>query len=205
MTPTPDFQDQDRSRALDFVAAHPFACISVNGETGPVVALVPLVLNAERTKLFGHIARNNAFWPAAQASERQAVAVFQGGDGYVSPSFYPSKAQNPKTVPTWNYMAVEVRGAITVEARADAMRPYIEILTDAMESQRSTPWQLSDAPADYIENLSRGIVGFEIAVEDLTYVRKLSQNKSAADRDGVREAFADAGYTHLAKEMEVTG
>jgi transcriptional regulator len=203
MTPTPIFQDTDRDHALDFIDAHPFALVSVNGAEGPVVALVPLVLNADRTKLLGHIARNNAFWKAAEATDMPASAVFQGGDAYVSPSSYPSKATDPRTVPTWNYMAVEARGAITVEPRAEAMLPYIAELTDAMESHRQVPWKLSDAPAEYIEKLSRGIVGFEITVDALTHVRKLSQNKSESDQRGVRESFdaADPSAQRVAKAM----
>ena len=189
MTPTPAFRYDDRDDALAFIAAHPFATLAVNGEQGPVTALVPLVIDDKSENLLGHVARANPFWRAAQGSNAKAIAVFRGADSYISPSFYASKKEHGRVVPTWNYLAVEVRGSITLEVRSEAILPYITALTDKMESHRDLPWQVSDAPDDYIEKLSRAIIGFRLEIGDITYVRKLSQNKSAKDKQGVADAL----------------
>lgn len=189
MHPAPSFHYDDKGEALAFMAAHPFATVAVNGEAGPVMALVPLVIDSDAKSVLGHVARANPFWKAARYNECKAVAVFHGADAYVSPSNYPSKAEHGKAVPTWNYMAVEIRGRITLETQVGAMMPYLVALTDKMEAHRELPWQVSDAPEEYIANLSRGIVGFSLEIEDITYVRKLSQNKSDADKQGVIAAL----------------
>ena len=203
VTPNPIFRSDDREAAFDFIAAHPFAMTAVNGENGPVSAMVPLVVNAQRTHLLGHVARANPFWRAAQA-QSAAIAIFRGADGYVSPRYYPSKKEHGRVVSTWNYMAVELRGKITVETKPDAMLPYITALTDKMESHRDLPWKVSDAPSDYTAKLSRAIVGFRLEIDDITFVRKLSQNKSAEDRQGVIEGLGISDKYQerlLAKEM----
>ncbi len=204
MTPTPAFRYDDKHEALAFVAAHPFATVAVNGEQGPVTALVPLVLSEDGQTLLGHVARINPFWEAANDGGK-AVAVFRGGDAYVSPSNYPSKTEHERVVPTWNYMAVEIRGDITIETDANAMMPYITALTEKMESHRDLPWQVSDAPDDYIAKLSRAIVGFKLTTEGITYVKKLSQNKSEDDKQGVLKSFENSSNPSehvLAHEMK---
>lgn len=185
MHPTPTFKYDDRAEALAFVAEHPFATLAVNGELGPVTALVPLVFDEEGETLLGHVARANPFWKAAQTAGTIAAAVFRGANAYISPSAYASKKIHGKAVPTWNYLAVEVRGRILIETQPNALMPYIVALTEKMESHRTLPWQVSDAPEDYIAKLSRAIIGFSLDIEDITYVRKLSQNKSAEDKQGV--------------------
>ena len=184
MHPTPIFTNHDKGQALAFAADFPFAMLAVNGEEGPVTALVPLTLNEAGDAFLGHVAKANPFWEAAQAAGK-GVAVFRGPDAYVSPSSYPSKADHHKAVPTWNYMAVEIRGQITVQTQADKMGDYLEPLTEKMESHRELPWKISDAPDDYIAKLSSAIIGFSLSVDDLHFVEKLSQNKSEHDREGV--------------------
>jgi len=108
-------------------------------------------------------------------------------------------------VPTWNYLSVEVRGRLTVEQDPQQMKPYLEALTDKMELGRDMAWAVSDAPDSYIERLSMGIIGFELTIEDITYVRKLSQNKDDPDYQGVHGAFAASRVPQeqaLANEMQ---
>lgn len=188
MHPTPIFTNSDKGQALAFASDFPFAMLAVNGEEGPVTALVPLVYDAAREQFLGHVAKANPFWEAAQTAEK-AVAIFHGPDAYISPSSYPSKAEHHKAVPTWNYMAAEIRGEITVQTQAEKMRDYLEPLTDKMESHRELPWKISDAPQAYIEKLSNAIVGFSLSIENITFVEKLSQNKSELDRAGVINAL----------------
>lgn len=191
MHPTPIFTNSDKGQALAFAADFPFAMLAVNGEEGPVTALVPLVYDAAREQFLGHVAKANPFWEAAQTAEK-SVAIFHGPDAYISPSSYPSKAEHHKAVPTWNYMALEIRGDISVQTQAENMREYLEPLTDKMESHRDLPWKISDAPADYIAKLSNAIVGFSLSIANITFVEKLSQNKSEQDREGVIQALKNS-------------
>lgn len=189
MHPARIFDHVERSDALAFMAAHPFAAISRNGDDGPITALAPVVaINA--THMIGHIACNNAFYIANCDQTYPVSVLFRGPDAYVSASYYPSKAEHGKVVPTWNYEAVEVRGRLRFNADPDAMVDYLAPLTDQMEAGQSKPWAVTDAPPDYIAKLSRAIIGFDIEVADIRFVRKLSQNKSAQDRAGVIENLA---------------
>ena len=206
MTPTRIFHSDDRQEAMRFLKTHPFAMLAVNGQQGPVSAMVPLVADKNGQVLLGHVARNNPFWKSAKEAQH-AIAIFKGVDAYVSPSLYASKKEHGKVVPTWNYMALEVRGAIRIETDPSAMMPYITALTDTMESHRDMPWKVSDAPDDYIERLSHGIVGFQLKIDDMSYVRKLSQNKSSQDLAGVIAEFETSDsheQVKLAKEMKET-
>jgi len=191
MHPTPLFTNTDKGQALAFAADYPFATLAVNGEEGPVTALVPLVYDTEREQFLGHVAKANPFWKAAQLAGK-AAAIFHGPDAYISPSSYPSKAEHHKAVPTWNYMAVEIRGEITVQTQAQNMSEYLEPLTDKMENRRDIPWKISDAPEDYIAKLSNAIVGFSLSVEGVHFVEKLSQNKTEQDRAGVIHALENS-------------
>lgn len=176
-------------RLLALVRAHPLAVLAVNGPEGPVLAHAPLAADTDGEgriiALVGHVARANPFWRAAQA-DPACVALFTGADAYVTPAFYPSKAEHGRAVPTWNYLRVEARGRLTVEPDPAAMRPYIDRPTDEMEARRAQPWAVADAPADYVARLSAAIVGIRLAVDMVEGVWKLSQNKaSTADHAGV--------------------
>jgi len=184
MHPTPIFQNNNKAEALAFAEAFPFAMLAVNGENGPVTALVPLVFDVIDNQFLGHVAKHNPFWKVAQ-KDKNAVAIFRGPDAYISPSFYPSKIEHQKVVPTWNYMAVEIRGDITVGTSSRDMKKYLEPLTQKMESHRDTPWEMSDAPESYLAKLSNAIVGFSMSINRINFVEKLSQNKSEKDYHGV--------------------
>ncbi|MEL7108768.1 MAG: FMN-binding negative transcriptional regulator [Pseudomonadota bacterium] len=175
--------DEDAARAI--VRDNPLATLVTNGEDGPIVAIVPLVWSKDGPKLIGHVARTNRFWQDRQGEVLPVAAVFQAGDGYVSASAYPSKAEHGRVVPTWNYIAAEARGQLTFQTDANDIRASIEALSDQMEAERAVPWAVGDAPNVYIDKLARAIVAFEIAVTELQGVRKLSQNKTQTDRDGV--------------------
>lgn len=189
MDPMGIYKQDDRQAALAFVAEHPFCLLAVNGEDGPVTAHIPVVIDETGTFMLGHVARANPFWKAAQSSSGKTAAIFHGAHAYVSPSYYPSKQEHGRVVPTWNYTAVEIRGDIAVETQPDAMMPYIQTLTDKMELGRDDPWSISDAPEDLIPRLSRGIVGFTLTIDHITHIKKLSQDKSAKDKNGVIAAL----------------
>ena len=149
--------------------------------------------------LRGHVARANPVW---KAGDGEALAIFLGPHGYVSPNWYPSKALTGKAVPTWNYITVHARGVIRWIQDADWLRGHVTALSDTHEAERPGPWKVGDAPASYIDSLLRAIVGFELTIEMLEGKYKLSQNRDAADQGGVREAFAQLGRTDLSGLME---
>jgi transcriptional regulator len=139
--------------------------------------------------LRGHIARGNSLWREL-ANDAPVLAIFIGADQYISPNWYPSKKEHGKAVPTWNYAAVHVKGTIRFIEDAVWLREFVTELTDEHEHTRANRWHVSDAPADYLEGMLRAIVGFEIQVTGVTGKFKGSQNRAAADRDGVRAALA---------------
>ena len=164
-----------------FVRAHSLATLVTYGATGLQASPVPLLL-ADGC-LRGHLAKANPHWKVLDGVE--GLAIFTGDDYYVSPSLYPSKDEHGKVVPTWNYGAVHARGRITVVHDATWLRSFLDELTREHESRRTEPWQVSDAPDDYIAGLLGAIVGFEMRIEQLEGKFKYSQNRSAADREAV--------------------
>jgi transcriptional regulator len=158
---------------------------------------LPMLLDGN--VLRGHVARANPVWKQA---EGPALAIFLGPHAYVSPSWYPSKAETGKAVPTWNYITVHARGRIAWRQEPDWLRAHVTALSDAHEAQRAQPWAVGDAPETYIQTMLRGVVGFELTIESLQGKYKLSQNRDAADRAGVREVFGREGLTDLARLMD---
>ncbi|KPN88394.1 FMN-binding negative transcriptional regulator [Pseudomonas nunensis] len=176
-----------------------------HGEQGLQASHIPLLLDAEQGPngtLYGHLAKANPQWKELQ-NGAEALVIFAGADAYVSPGFYPAKAEHGKVVPTWNYVAVHAYGVAEVFTDADRLRNLVSALTDRHEADRTQPWKVADAPADYIDGMLRAIVGFALPIERLQGKRKLSQNRSAADIAGVREGLAaspdaqDQALAHL--------
>ena len=162
------------------------------GENGLQASHLPLLLNPDEGPngtLYGHLARANPQWRELQNGS-EALVIFAGADAYISPAFYPAKAEHGKVVPTWNYIAVHAYGTPEVFSDAERLLKVVTALTDRHESGRAQPWRVSDAPADYIDGMLKAIVGFALPIERLVGKRKLSQNRSAADMAGVRDGLA---------------
>ena len=162
------------------------------GENGLQASHLPLLLNPDEGPngtLYGHLAKANRQWRELQ-NGHEALVIFAGADAYVSPAFYPAKAEHGKVVPTWNYMAVHAYGKAQVFNDAERLLKVVSALTERHESGRAQPWAVSDAPADYIDGMLKAIVGFALPIERVIGKRKLSQNRSAADVAGVREGLA---------------
>lgn len=134
--------------------------------------------------LRAHVARANPVWRDV-ASGGEALVIFRGPDGYVSPAWYPSKTETGKVVPTWNYAVVHAHGALRVIDDRAWLRAFVEKLTDRHEAARPEPWHLTDAPADYIDSMVAAIVGIEMPITKLIGKWKVSQNRPAQDRAGV--------------------
>lgn len=169
------------------VQAHPLATI-VSSATGMLTAdHVPLVLHkdaGERGVLHGHVAAANPLFRRT-VGPIEALAIFQGPQSYVTPSWCPSKAEHGRVVPTWNYAVVHARGTLRFIRETDWLMGHLHDLTSQHESHRSAPWAVSDAPGDFVARQLKGLVGLEVEINDLAGVWKVSQNRSAADRDGV--------------------
>jgi len=161
---------------------------------------LPMLLQASEGKhvLRGHVARANPVWKKGEGS---ALAVFLGPHAYVSPNWYPSKAETGKAVPTWNYIAVHARGPVRWIQDTEWLRNHVGQLSAAHEAGRDVPWMISDAPVSYIDSMLKGIVGFELAIQTLEGKWKLSQNRDEADRDAVRATFDEEGCEELGRLM----
>ena len=168
------------------------ALLVTHGEQGLQASHLPLLLNTQEGPygtLYGHFAKANAQWKELQ-SGAEALVIFAGADAYVSPGFYPSKAEHGKVVPTWNYVAVHAYGSAEVFTDAERLLTLVSALTDRHEAGRVQPWKVADAPPDYIDGMLKAIVGFALPIQRLEGKRKLSQNRSAEDIAGVREGLA---------------
>lgn len=185
------------------IEAHPFAALVVQRESGLEAVHVPLLLDAdegEHGRLRGHIARANGGFDAALEGA-EVLAIFSGPQAYVSPGWYPSKRTNPKVVPTWNYTAVHVVGTLHFHDDRDWLLRNVGDLTTRFETGQDVPWSVDDAPEDYIDAMTRAIVGVEIEITRLEGKAKLSQNRPAEDRAGVAEGLREAGEMELALLM----
>ena len=164
--------------------------VTVGGDGVPDATLLPVLWEGDR--LVGHLARANVHWRRI-VDGSPALAIVTGPDTYVSPSWYATKAEHGKVVPTWNYSVVHLRGRIVVHDDPEWVRALVTRLTDRHESSRDEPWAVTDAPANYIDKNLRPIVGVELAVSSVEAKAKLSQNRSDEDRAGVAAGLAADG------------
>ncbi|NBF09635.1 FMN-binding negative transcriptional regulator [Pseudomonas sp. Fl4BN1] len=200
------FVDEDLSRLHQVIQQSRLATLVTWGDQGLQASHLPLLLDGAQGPngtLYGHLAKANPQC-AELANGAEALVIFTGEDAYVSPSFYPSKAEHGKVVPTWNYVAVHAYGQPEVFSDPHRLLNLVSALTDRHENGRAQPWKVDDAPADYIDGMLRAIVGFALPIQRLEGKRKLSQNRSAEDIAGVREglaASADLGDQQLSRLM----
>ncbi len=150
---------------------------------------VPVVVSEDRTKILTHVARANSWWRSLNDGD-EVLGLFLVASAYVSPSNYPSRFESPGVVPTWNYVAAEVRGRLTVHDDPDWLQRQVRVLTSQFEAGRSPEWRVEDAPSEYVDRQVRAIVGIEIAVEAIQGKAKLSQNRPGVDHDSVRDNLA---------------
>jgi transcriptional regulator len=151
--------------------------------------LTPVAVSADRTVLRAHIARANE-WATVARDGDEALAVFVAADAYVSPASYPTRVTKPGVVPTWDYVAAEVRGTLRIEREPQWLRDQVGDLTRHFEAAHGERWSLEDADPDYVERLLAAIVGVEIVVTSITGVTKLSQTRPVEDRRQVRADLA---------------
>jgi transcriptional regulator len=192
----PAYFNESRADVLQaLMRARPLATLVTTCDSGLTANHIPVETQAEPAPhgmLRGHIARANPLWKEYRENS-EALAIFQGPQAYISPSFYPSKRETGEVVPTWDYAVVHAHGTLRFIEDRIWLRALVERLTDRHEAPRRAPWKVADAPPPYIEKMLSLIVGFEFAVTRLTGKFKLSQNHPAANRAGVVRGLRDAG------------
>jgi transcriptional regulator len=167
---------------------------------GLIASHAPLMLDPDPAPygtLIGHLARPN---PHARAADPgvQTLVIFQGPDGYITPSYYATKRQNGKVVPTWNYTAIHAYGTLQVFDDPDRLLDVVTRLTLLHEGKRAQPWAVSDAPGDFVQGMLRGIIGITLPITRLEGKVKMSQNRPAVDQTGVIDGLRADGQPELA-------
>ena len=190
--------------AVQALLASPGAANLITMTDGGLLAtLLPFVYEpsiGEHGALHAHVARNN---PQASAPVHgEALAIIQGPDAYISPSWYPSKAEHGRVVPTWNYSTAHVYGQLVVHDDAGWLGRHVRRLTDRHEGGREQPWSVDDAPEKFIAGQLRAIVGVELLITRIEAKEKLSQNRSAADAAGVVAGLRAGGHEAGAAAVE---
>lgn len=187
--------EEDRSEVLHaLMREHPFATLIVQGADGLTADHLPLHLATEvapHGALQGHVARANPLWQRAADSE--VLMIFHGPQAYVTPSWYPTKHEHGKAVPTWNYVVVHARGRLRAIDDPVWLRRQLETLVDRHEAGFAEPWRITDAPPDYIDKMLAAIVGIEITLTGLTGKWKISQNQPEVNRAGVVAGLRQQG------------
>jgi transcriptional regulator len=191
----PLHKKEDLAAQHALIRAQPLGLLICHGPDGLEANAIPFLLDAAAGKLGtlrAHMARANQQWRALHQAE-EALVVFQGPDRYISPNWYATKRETGKVVPTWNYVMVQAAGRPRVIEDSDWLRGQIEELTRRHEAARPAPWAVSDAPEDFIAMQAKAIVGVEIEIQRIAGKWKVSQNRPAADREGVVQGLIAEG------------
>jgi transcriptional regulator len=219
------FSQPDDALVRQLIREAPLATLVTRSATGGIEANhLPMLLDADEEKaspagkgagwrLRFHVARANSLWRDARPDD-EVLAIFQGPDTYISPNWYASKAEHGKVVPTWNYAVVHVYGRLAIFDDKEWLRDFLPQLTAAHEARFEKPWQVSDAPEDYLDKMRSAIVGIELAATRIVAKWKVGQNQPAANQatllDGLRrqaqspagqpgaQAIADLLHEHIA-------
>lgn len=161
------------------------------GPGGLEATMLPFLYDRERGVLQGHFARNNDHW--RHVDGRAALVIVRGPDAYVTPTWYATKAEHGRVVPTWNYVVAHVHGVVTIHDDVEWVSDLVRRLTDHHEAHRPLPWSVDDAPERFVEGQLRAIVGVEVAIGRIDAKFKLSQNRPDADIDGVIAGLRSVG------------
>jgi transcriptional regulator len=185
------FEERDPDRLRGFIRRYPLGALVTATESGLDANHIPFLCadtGGAGGTLHGHIARANPLWREG-VRDGTALVIFQGPDSFISPSWYPSKRENARVVPTWNYAVVHVHGVLRFVDDPAWVRSHVEALTREHEGTRDVPWAVTDAPADFVDKMVAAVVGIEISITQLVGKWKVSQNRSISDRLGVVEAL----------------
>ena len=193
------FKEGDIGKLQQYIRDYGFGLLVVADDDGIEANHVPFYLSSEQNGTLGqlqcHLARSNPVWQRLHDGARVLV-VFQGPDAYVSPSWYETKAETGRVVPTWNYLAVHAEGSARIIEDSTWLKHHLHRLTDQHEASMSNPWSVDDAPTDFTERLVKAIVGVEIKVEALAGKLKASQNQPEKNRVGAKVGLETGEGTH---------
>lgn len=196
------FQEARAQELLQIIAAHPLGTVVVNGPYGLDANHVPFLVDdtSDGRKLLAHVARANPLWKEARNGD-EALVIFRAGDAYISPNWYPSKHEDHRQVPTWNYRVVHVHGRLYFRDDERFVRSVVARLTRNHESRIGSPkpWKLTDSAPEYIAGMISKIVGIEIEITRMVGKWKLGQNKEERDRVHAAEELLKRG------EQEISG
>jgi transcriptional regulator len=197
----PAFRLDDLAAQHALIRAQPLGLLVTAGSGGLLADPVPFLLDPEDGPfgtLRAHLARANPQVQALAAAP-EALVAFTAAQAYVTPSWYASKAEHGRVVPTWNYAVVQARGPARLVEDADWLLAHVAALTEAQEAGRPEPWAVSDAPAPFVAAQLRAIVGLEIPIARIEGKLKASQNRPAPDREGVAAGLSAAGAPAMAR------
>jgi len=187
----PAFREDDPEIIRQIIAEARLATLVTATAEGLQATPLPMLFNPEEGSLgtlYGHVAKANTQWKLEPQGE--ALVMFQGPDAYVTPSWYATKKEHGKVVPTWNYAAVHAYGPVEFFEDETRLLDVVTRLTNVHEAGRADAWAVTDAPEPFVKAQLRGIVGVRIPVTRLEGKRKMSQNRSQADRVGVADGLA---------------
>ena len=199
----PQHFQPDEATTLDLLSRAEAGHLVTSTPKGPIATMLPLAVDVPGNRVLAHMARQNLQWQTPWLGD--ALIIVQGPNSYVSPSWYPSKADHGRVVPTWNYVAIHITGPMRVHEDAAWVSEAVRYLTDQHERHRERPWSIDDAPPAYLAGQLRAIVGIEVEMAGVEASMKLSQNKSAADHAGVvagLRAQGDAASEQVAALMQ---
>jgi transcriptional regulator len=195
----PPLFKEDRIAVLhDAIRRTGLATLVTLSQDGLIASHVPMLLDAEPAPygtIVGHLARPN---PQARGAIGEALAIFQGPEAYITPSWYATKRATGKVVPTWNYVAIHAYGTVEFFDDRERLRDVVTRLTERQETPRAEPWAVTDAPADFTQGMLNGIVGFALPIARLEGKWKMSQNRPAEDRAGVIAGLEAEGQEDVA-------
>jgi transcriptional regulator len=199
----PHFEEPCTDVLHNLISRNPFGILVTHGVNGLAANHIPFELEKDGGPLgvlYAHVARANPIWQIANGSD-DVLVVFGAGDAYVSPSWYPSKHEFHKQVPTWNYMVAHAYGRVIVHDDARAVRPIVARLTRTHEATQPDPWKMSDSPKEFIDAMVNAIVGIEIRITRLIGKFKLSQNREAGDILAAGNALKGRGNDAISDAM----
>ena len=197
----PHFKEDDVARLHGAIRDAGLATLVTLTAGGLIASHVPMLLDADAGPfgtLVGHLAKPN---PQAAGAIGEALAIFQGPDGYITPSWYATKQETHKVVPTWNYAAIHAYGTLEFFDDPARLLEVVTRLTERHESGRAAPWAVSDAPVDFVQGMLKGIVGFALPIVRLEGKVKMSQNRPPADREGVIAGLRADGKDAVAEAV----
>ena len=196
---------EDRLPVLhDAIRQTGLANLVTTGPDGIIASPLPLMLDPDAGPygtLYGHVARGNPQWRTTDAAI-EALAIFMGPDAYVTPSYYETKRETGKVVPTWNYVTIHAYGTISFSEDLGRLLEVVTRLTARHEAGRADPWKVSDAPPAFTQSQLKGIVAFEMPIARLQGKWKMSQNRNATDRAGVVTGLREDGNEAVASVVE---